>query len=226
MRTPELWLLWWICFCVWGAMTLVNANMELIYRALAGPNGFSKQRNAVYVSIFGLASALGRILVGAVHPHLARRCIDIWAVLPVAPLVMIAGLLAFLVCGARAIVVPFFLIGLGTGLAWGTVVLVIKRVFTEAGRHYNFLYTAGMLTPILWNLVLFAGIFEAESKAQHQPSLNQCEGIKCILISVLVAVGANVTAFIASIVFTYRLNNNHLLFNVGDYMFVDDASEQ
>lgn len=66
LATPNWWLLWLQCFSVWGAATLVSTNSSQIFFAL-DPNGYSDTANAAMVSIFGVASALGRVAVGALE---------------------------------------------------------------------------------------------------------------------------------------------------------------
>eukprot|EP00658_Telonema_sp_P-2_P031983 TRINITY_DN23807_c0_g1_i1.p1 TRINITY_DN23807_c0_g1~~TRINITY_DN23807_c0_g1_i1.p1 ORF type:complete len:514 (-),score=60.74 TRINITY_DN23807_c0_g1_i1:185-1726(-) len=64
LASPNWWFLWLQCFCVWGVATLVSTNSSQIYYAL-DPSGYSDTSNAAMVSIFGVASALGRVVVGA-----------------------------------------------------------------------------------------------------------------------------------------------------------------
>ena len=64
LSSPNWWFLWLQCFCVWGVATLVSTNSSQIYYAL-DPSGYSDTTNAAMVSIFGVASALGRVVVGA-----------------------------------------------------------------------------------------------------------------------------------------------------------------
>ncbi|EPY30264.1 hypothetical protein AGDE_09531 [Angomonas deanei] len=61
----EVWLLWLVCFASWSSMTLVSSNSSQVYQAVDYDH-FSFYTNTVYVSIFGVASALGRVLV-ALH---------------------------------------------------------------------------------------------------------------------------------------------------------------
>ena len=211
VRLFDMWLVWYTCLCTWGAMAMVNTNTDEIYAALAGPGNYSKERSSVYVSIFGIASALGRIVVGAVHPRMNAREIPIWYVLPVASLVMAVGCVLFLIIPAAGLIVPFFVVGLATGVAWGGIVLVMKRLFKEPGRHYSFLYTAGMLTPILFSTLLFSLAFAHESRKQGQAQTSVCYGTACILIPMLICAFLNITSVAVGVVFCRRVDRGSLL---------------
>jgi MFS family permease len=210
IKKVDMWLLWLVCFCTWGAMAMVNSNSELIYRAIAGDD-FTKVRNAVNVSIFGIASALGRVAVGAALPHLQARGHEVWRLTPAGPALMVLALPLFLALPAAAVAVCFFLVGLATGVAWGTIVLVITRLFSRPGMHYNFLYTAGMLTPFAFNLGLFSPVFEAESNRQGQEDHSDCRGTGCIDVSIVVATVLNVFATAIAVVFARRQDGGALM---------------
>lgn len=64
LSSPNWWCIWFQCFAVWGAATLVNTNSSQILYAL-NPSGYTETSNAAMVSIFGVASAAGRAAVGA-----------------------------------------------------------------------------------------------------------------------------------------------------------------
>ena len=209
VRRPELWLLWFVSFGTWGAMALVNSNSAQIYKAIVGPAHYDDSENTVMVSLFGIGSALGRICVGFAKGKMGGR--DIWFVAPVAPILMVAALpLLLVVGGGPALRLPFFLIGYATGVAWGGTVLIIKRLFTEAGRHYSFLYTAGMLTPLFFNLWLFSGYYEAESRRQRQPSLSDCDGVACLTVPLGVATAMNVVAAPMAFLFAWRIDSGRI----------------
>jgi len=211
VRLLDMWLLWWTCFCSWGAMTMVNINTDQIYVAIAGRANYRKERSGIYVSVFGIASALGRIMVGALHPRLNAREIPVWYIVPVAPGIMAVGTALFCFVPAPALIVPFFVVGLATGVAWGSIVLVMKRLFTQPGRHYSFLYTAGMLTPIVFSMLMFSQVFEAESKRQGQPTTADCEGRSCILLPMLVTTALNLSSIAVGWLFCRRVDRGSLL---------------
>jgi MFS family permease len=210
VRRPELWLMWYVSFATWGAMTMVNSNVPQIYRAVVGPANFENTRNAVFVSLFGTGSALGRIAVGLAKPRMDARGKAVWWQYPFSPLVMALSLPLFLILPGQALVLPFFLIGLATGITWGASLLIIKRLFVEAGRHYNFLYTAGMGTPLFFNLWLFSSVYESHSREQHQPKLSECDGVACIGLSIGIATMMNVFAIPVAFLFAWRMDKGTL----------------
>ncbi|KPI84764.1 hypothetical protein ABL78_6182 [Leptomonas seymouri] len=191
----EVWLLWIVCFGAWSAMTVVSSNSSQIYQALAY-DSFSLTVNTVFVSVYGAASAVGRIIVGFLHPRLARRHIPISVLLPFAPLLNIVGLPLFLIAPARMLFLPFFVVGLGVGFSWGSTVLIITSLFTRnnCGKHYSFLYTAGMLSPLIFNMALFGPVYDHYREVQGHGSDGSCEGVVCIAAPMLVCTALNVIA--------------------------------
>jgi hypothetical protein len=208
IRTIELCLLWYICLCVWGASTVISGNGAQIYKSLDF-DGYSPQINDVFVSIFGVASAIGRVIVGLVHPILLQRGHHISMFYPLAPLLMAIAMPLFLVLPGSALIVPFFASGLATGLSWGTTVLLMKSLFTpnNVGKHYNVLYTAGALTPVLFSIWMFAGWYDSESKAEGLVAERQCRGIYCVLWSLLVLCIMNLSAIAAAVLFAFRIRS-------------------
>jgi MFS family permease len=204
--TPELMLMWVVSFGVWGTTTLITNNSSQIYQAL-DYDGYRETTNAVYVSMYGVASALGRVAVGAMQPVLLARRRHIATLFPVAPLINVLALPLFLISPAQGLIVPFFLSGLATGCTWGSTVLIIKSLFhhRSCGKHYNVLYTAGMLTPIVMNIALFGPIYDHHSHEQGLDATHSCKGIDCVLIPMLVAFGLNVIALASATTFYRRV---------------------
>lgn len=205
LRHRELWLLWLVCFAAWSSMTVVSSNSSQIYQALAYDT-FSLTVNTVFVSIYGVASAVGRIIVGFLHPRLAQRRIPISALLPLAPLLNIIGLPLFLVAPTTLLFVPFFVVGLGVGFSWGSTVLIITSLFTgtNCGKHYSFLYTAGMLSPLVFNMALFGPLYDHYGELQGHASDGSCRGVVCIATPMVVCTALNVVAVPAAYFFYQR----------------------
>ncbi|KAK7198901.1 Nodulin-like [Novymonas esmeraldas] len=204
MRHRELWLLWFVCLGAWSAMTVVSSNSSQIYQSVAG-NSFSLTVNTVFVSIYGVASALGRIVVGALYPHMQRRGIPVSAMLPLAPVLNVVGLPLFLVAPARLLFLPFFVVGLGVGFSWGSTVLIITSLFTSTncGKHYSFLYTAGMLSPLIFNMALFGPVYDHYGALQGHKG-GTCDGAVCIATPLLVCTAVNIVAAPTAYVFYTR----------------------
>jgi hypothetical protein len=205
--TLELMLMWVVSFGVWGTTTLITGNSSQIYQSL-DYDGYKETTNAVYVSIFGVASALGRVAVGALQPMLLARRRHVVTLFPIAPLINTVALPLFFLVPSGALIVPFFLCGLATGCTWGSTVLIIKSLFhhSSCGKHYNVLYTAGMLTPIVMNIALFGPVYDSHSRAQGLDALHSCRGSACVLAPMMVSLGLNVVAFCAAYVFFLRVS--------------------
>lgn len=205
IRHRELWLLWLVCFAAWSSMTVVSSNSSQIYQALAYDT-FSQTVNTVFVSTYGVASAVGRIIVGFLHPRMELRKIPISAMLPLAPLLNIVGLPLFLVAPTPLLFVPFFVVGLGVGFSWGSTVLIITSLFTSTncGKHYSFLYTAGMLSPLIFNMALFGPLYDHYGKLQGHGSDGSCSGVVCIATPIVVCIALNVIAVPAAYFFYQR----------------------
>ncbi|AIN96322.1 membrane transporter, putative [Leishmania panamensis] len=200
----ELWLLWFVCFGAWSAMTVVSTNSSHIYQAMSH-GSFSLTINSVFVSIYGVASALGRILVGALYPQLARRQVSESLMLLVAPILNIIGLPLFLICPARFLFVPFFVVGLAVGFSWGCTVLIATSIFTSnSGKHYSFLYTAGMISPFIFNMALFGPIYDNYGAKQGHRNDGTCDGAICIAVPLIVCMVVNILGVPSAYVF-YKL---------------------
>ncbi|CAJ1986959.1 Nodulin-like [Leishmania donovani] len=202
LQHRELWLLWFVCFGAWSAMTVVSSNSTHIYQAIAR-GSFSLTVNTVFVSIYGVASALGRILVGALYPRMAQRRIHVAALLLVAPLLNAIGLPLFLISSDRVLFVPFFVVGLGVGFSWGSTVLTVTSVFTSSncGKHYSFLYTAGMLSPVIFNMALFGPVYDHYQAKQGHGKVGFCEGVICITVPLIVCMVVNIFAVMSAYAF-------------------------
>jgi MFS family permease len=207
MFTPEMALMWLVSFAVWGATTIVSGNSSQIYQALDF-NDYNDSTNTVYVSIYGVASAVGRIIVGFLQPVVEKRR-HISLLFPIAPVINMVALPLFLVISPKALILPFFLVGLATGVTWGSTVLIVKSLFVpeNCGKHYNILYTAGMLTPIVMNVGIFGPLYDRESHGQGREDTHACEGIVCIQWALVVSIALNVAAFPCAIFFYRRVTS-------------------
>ena len=207
MFTIEMMLMWVVSFGVWGTTTVITGNSSQIYQSLDYDN-YKETTNAVYVSMYGVASALGRVAVGALQPYLVGRRRHIVSLFPIAPLINIVALPLFFMVPSTLLIVPFFLAGLATGCTWGSTVLIIKALFhhSNCGKHYNVLYTAGMLTPIVMNIALFGPVYDSHSRAQGLDTTHSCRGAECVLTPLMVSLALNVVAFCAAYVFYRRVS--------------------
>lgn len=205
MHHRDLWMLWFVCFAAWSTMTLVFSNSGQIYQSLA-VDKFSLVINSVYVSLLGTGSALGRIAVGLVLPILQQRHIPLTFLLLFAPIFNVGGLLMFLVAPLSLLFLPFCLIGLATGVSWGITVLVITNLFepNNCGKHYSMLYTAGMLSPLVFDTGMFGPIYDYYSAQQHRTEDHTCHGVVCIYIPLIVCTAINFIAVFVGYFFMIR----------------------
>ena len=174
----DLYLLWFISFSVWSVGTVVSSNSQLIYQAVAGPQ-YSSVVNAAFVSIYAGGNAAGRLLVGFSLPWLLSRGGEVWHFLYVPPVLGVVGCGLMLVCPVQGLAVPFLMCGIATGVTWGSTVLVVKRLYERSGAHYNVLYTAGVLSPFVFNIGLFNWNFKHASHQQGVARADQCRGVAC-----------------------------------------------
>jgi predicted MFS family arabinose efflux permease len=204
VRYPELWALWVIAFAAIGAVVMVTNNVPQLYAAAVGPTHMRSSATSVLVSLFGIGSALGRVAIGGTASRFAP-----WRFLTIAPIVNVIALPLFL-CSGEYIHIPMLLVGLGSGTSWAAIVLNIKALFANDGQHYNYLYTAGIVAPLIFNNWLFATTYDAESRAQHQPNLGVCDGVSCVALPLGICAGVNVVAAVVSIWLNRRLDKGAL----------------
>ncbi|ESL05195.1 hypothetical protein TRSC58_07175 [Trypanosoma rangeli SC58] len=203
----EMWLMWYVCLSSWSSATLVSTNSSQIYEAMDF-NGYSSTVNVVFVSIYGVASALGRVAVGIAHPVLLSKRIPVPSLMCVAPLLNVIGLPLFLAMPKKTLAIPFFIVGLATGVSWGGTVLVIKCLFapSNCGKHYSILYTAGIVSPLIFNVGLFGPIYDFYSKQQGYWATRKCEGPSCIWIPLVICAIVNAIALPLAIYFVIRVS--------------------
>lgn len=204
LRKRDIWLLWLSCFASWSAMTLVSSNSSQIYLSVT-KGTFNNLLNAVYVSVFGVGGAVGRIGVGLLQPVLDRRNVPIAVFTFAAPFVNVIGLPLFLFIPKALLFLPYFLVGLSSGISWGSTILVVTSLFVErnCGKHYSFLYTAGMLSPVVFNTILFGPLYDYYGATQHQQG-HSCEGILCIWAPIAVCFLLNLLVVPTSLYFVRR----------------------
>lgn len=209
LRKRDIWALWLSCFASWSAMTLVSSNSTQIHLSVT-TGEYNSLVNAVYVSVFGVGGAVGRIGVGLLQPILERHSLAITLFTFVSPCVNVIGLPLFLFVPKVVLFLPYFLVGLSSGISWGSTVLVVTSFFTQSncGKHYSFLYTAGMLSPIVFNTLLFGPLYDYYSSKQNHGRASSCEGVVCIWIPILVCFFLNLLVVPTSLYFVRRTTSN------------------
>ncbi|RNF22993.1 hypothetical protein TcG_01920 [Trypanosoma cruzi] len=206
LRRRELWLMWYVCLASWSSATLVSTNSSQIYESMDF-YGYSPTVNVVLVSIYGVASAIGRVFIGLAHPILVRKKIPVSSFFCIAPVLNVIGLPLFLAMKRGSLAIPFFVVGLATGVSWGSTILIIKGLFApnNCGKHYSALYTAGIISPLIFNVGLFGPIYDFYSKRQGLWETRQCEGRVCIWIPLVICAIVNAIALPLSVYFVTRV---------------------
>ncbi|CUM57965.1 nodulin-like protein, putative [Bodo saltans] len=205
----DLRLMWLVSFAVWGSGTVVSANSSQIYQSLDF-DGYTSALDSVYVSIYGVASAIGRVGVGFGDGYLKDRGLNVVRLFPIAPCINALSIPLFFVLPAKGLIIAFFLSGLATGVTWGSTVLIIKSLFApnNCGKHYNVLYTAGMLTPLIMNVALFGPLYDQQSRAQGREADHTCSGSVCVEVPLLLSLALNVAAIPCALLFARRVIAN------------------
>jgi hypothetical protein len=209
LHMMDLKLMWLVSFAVWGTGTVVSANSSQIYQSLDF-SGYTSALDSVYVSIYGVASAVGRVGVGFGDGYLKRRGRNVVRLFPIAPCINAVSIPLFFLLPAEGLIVAFFLSGLATGVTWGSTVLIIKSLFApnNCGKHYNVLYTAGMLTPLLMNVALFGPLYDKQSQEQGRDATHTCSGSVCVQVPLLLSLVLNVAAIPCALLFARRVISN------------------
>ena len=200
---PDIWLLWWYAFCVWGAGTTIFSNSAQIYRSLNN-NVYNSEVNAMYVAFIGIGSALGRVFCGLLEQKIITpRDLPMTLVLPISPVLLCIGLMAFLFLPVGGLLFSFTIFGIGFGWSWAATVLTTRRLFkTDVGKHYNFLFTAPMISTIIMNRYVFGTLYDNEATKQGHSI--HCSGVACISMSMIVMTISCVTAGIGCVVVHFR----------------------
>lgn len=206
MKRREIWLMWYVCLASWSSATLVSTNSTQIYESMSFKD-YSTTVSVLLVSIYGVASAIGRIAVGMLHPFLIYKKISVLLLLCAAPALNFVGLPLFFVIPQSALVVPFFIVGLATGVSWSSTILIVKLLFApnNCGKHYSALYTAGLVSPLIFNVALFGPIYDYHSRMQGHWDERKCEGRVCIWISLTICALVNFIAVPLSLYFFFRV---------------------
>jgi hypothetical protein len=209
LKKVELWLMCFVSFAVWGCGTVVSSNSTQIFQALDF-SGYDRSLDSVYVSIYGVASALGRVVVGFADDALKARHMHVAHLFPIAPIINTIGIPLFFILPAKGLIVAFFACGLATGVTWGSTVLIIKNIFApdNCGKHYNVLYVAGMLTPLVMNVALFGPLYDARSEELGMAATHTCSGYRCIDVPLFVSLALNVLAIPCAVMFVRRIVHN------------------
>ena len=82
---------------------------------------------------------------------------------------------------------------------------MVKATYAHAqiGKHYNFLFTVGLISPFVMNYYLFGTFYDAEADRQNNPN-GGCKGVACISTAFGVLLALNVVGIFAAVVLHVR----------------------
>ncbi|MEW5313536.1 MAG: hypothetical protein WDW38_005096 [Sanguina aurantia] len=190
-RSPIYWLLWLQFFCGVGTgLTLLN-NLSALVLALGGKPG----GQVVLVSLFSVANATGRLLLGHVSEHMLHRCGT--------PRTMslltnsICMLLVPVACfwASAADLYPLSLLaGLAFGGFWSLIPAITSDLFGLA--NFGGVYTSLQLAPAAGSYLLaslLASYVYTQASVAHG-DLVTCLGPDCFSSTWLVLIAVNMAS--------------------------------
>lgn len=173
LLTPDLWFLWMACFGMWGTGTVMIMNAAQFYRSI-NYGTYKASEGALYVALIGVGSAIGRILSGVIDMIISQRKQQgksemlTTLFIPLAPGLLLLSYLFFIFIPARALIIPFLLGSIGNGMGWGIGSLAVRIMYAEdIGKHYNFMWSSGVVSTIVLNRIMFGGIFDHKANQHH-----------------------------------------------------------
>ncbi|KEG13423.1 hypothetical protein DQ04_01011060 [Trypanosoma grayi] len=183
LLTPDLWVIFFVGFCVEGAELVINDNIPQVYKAI--DSIFDERRNALYVSLHGLGSGFGRILMSLYEVYTQRGQIEQRTLITTsyffAPVLMIVEYILFLTVPPDGLAVPFFLNGFANGCYAASIVLTVRTLYCcDVAKHYNLMSVATMLSILILNRFTFGELYDHHANAGHGGVDGSCHGRVCV----------------------------------------------
>lgn len=210
LLTIDLWLFWLCFFSMWGTGTVLIFNAAQLYRSKAYGH-FAVTHQALYVGLIGVGSAIGRILSGLMDMWVTRRRTtgekkkNIYTImfLPVSSILLGVSFLLIVVLPAEAIVLPFILGAMGNGMGWGLGALCVRIVYADdIGKHYNFMWSSGIVATVALNLFMFGGMFD--NTARKEGTLPMCDTPACVIPQMWILLACNAVSTLAAVLVQWR----------------------
>ena len=204
LQTPELWLIFAVSMVQWGVSEVVGSNTIQIYEALN--NGQENHTTtAVYFSIMSIFNAVGRCVIAIADSYFPNKAF----LLMFAPPIMGLSALCIALLPVQGLILGFLLNGLGDSLSWAARALVLKQLFNgrSFGLIYNFVFTLAVFSPFLFNLGMFAPLYDAE--ARRLQTFPNCPQRSCISTAMGICVAISVVGTVAGVVL-YRRTQRRL----------------
>ncbi|KAH9598750.1 hypothetical protein LSM04_000850 [Trypanosoma melophagium] len=185
-------------------------------------NHYVETTITLYITLIGVGSALGRVLMGCIEMTIEKRAyhstqlfpqrlvqshtrskIHVVMVYPFPSVLMSLSLIILLVVPVEGVVVPLVLISFAFGHSWACTALVIRSLFAkDVGKHYTFLFMASFFANIALNRFMFGELFDHEGNKMGLYPFSS--GRRCVRTSFLILLSLNLTAIIAFTLMTYR----------------------
>eukprot|EP00796_Vickermania_ingenoplastis_P004007 gene4007-2862_t len=198
LLTVDLWLMWLGFLGMMGTGLVLVFNSAQIYRS-KNYGHYVPSHQALYVALIGTGSACGSLASGLIDTFVSRRRargkLNVYTTLfyPVGSFLLALSYCFFAIIPAEGIVLPFFIGAMGNGMGWALGALCCRIMYVEdIGKHYNFLWTSGLVAIIGLNRFMFGNMFDSEAeKAGTSPF---CDSPKCINRQMWILCGVNVLA--------------------------------
>lgn len=208
LLTLDLWLFWLCLFSMWGTSTVLQFNSAQIYRS-SNWGVYDAANQSFNVALIGVGSALGRITGGILDTWVARRRANglknIYTTMffPLSSILLALGFLLIIVLPAKAIVLPFLIASMGNGMGWGLGVVCVRIIYAEdMGKHYNFMFSSGILATVGLNRFMFGEMFDA--KAREFGTLPFCNKPVCVNNQMWILLACNVVSTASAIALHWR----------------------
>ncbi|KAH9601318.1 hypothetical protein LSM04_007756 [Trypanosoma melophagium] len=181
--TPDLWILFFVAFCVEGAQLVVNDGVPQIYEAIA--ESFDDRLNALYVSLRGLGSGIGRILMSLYEVRTQLGAIEKRTLITTsyffAPVLMIIQYVLFLTVPPNGLAVPFFLNGFANGCYSAAIALTVRTLYSrDVAKHYNLMSVATVLAILVLNRFTFGELYDRHVYKAVMGEGCNCHGRICV----------------------------------------------
>eukprot|EP00744_Colponema_vietnamica_P010631 GILI01015005.1.p1 GENE.GILI01015005.1~~GILI01015005.1.p1 ORF type:complete len:619 (+),score=124.20 GILI01015005.1:111-1967(+) len=128
--------------------------------------------------------------------------------MPLCPATMVVCALLLVFCPVDAFPVLFFVCGVAMGGFLATFALGIREIFSvDVAKHYNFVSSAGMLSSVLLNRIMFGMWYDREVENHPAPDGVTCSSSACFSGPLYVLSGLNLMAIGSSFLIVYRWRN-------------------
>ena len=192
-----IWLMFWTSLCNLGAGMVFIVNCAQIFTALNDGVDDHKTTSLI-VSLMGVASAAGRILVGVSEMWLEKNGKSVSLVYPLPSITFCVGLSLAMFVEREWTIVPFCLATFGHGFMCAVTVMTVRQTFAvDLGKHYTMVAMGGLVAVIALNRFTFGVLFDREARSQGL--YPKCVGHDCVNTAFLVLLLFNVTAVVSAV---------------------------